>query len=206
MIDVNDIHNFRNLSDWEVLLLAACLCSIDTTASEETVSEYKYPRLYSIIFGEDVMKDAVTIVLFRSILNLEERESPDKLVIYWFTFFQTLFNFIKLVLGSVAAGVLSGTAACYLSKKLRFMTRDNGVTETGFLFFVGFLTYIYTEMLEFSGAISILVYGVLLNHYNVYNMSEGSRQSSSNTFTLLANISEGLLFLIMGIMVWQGQW
>jgi hypothetical protein len=34
VIDMNDIHNFRSLSDWEILLLAACLCSIDTTASE----------------------------------------------------------------------------------------------------------------------------------------------------------------------------
>jgi NhaP-type Na+/H+ or K+/H+ antiporter len=86
------------------------------------------------------------------------------------------------------------------------MTKDNGVTETGFLFLFGFFTYIYTEILGFSGAISLLIYGVFLNHYNVYNMSEESKSSSSNTFILLANISEGLLFLIMGIMVWQGQW
>lgn len=51
MRDTNDIDNFRSLSDWEILILSACLCSIDTTASEEVVCEYKYPRLYSVIFG-----------------------------------------------------------------------------------------------------------------------------------------------------------
>lgn len=86
------------------------------------------------------------------------------------------------------------------------MTKDRGVTETGFLFLIGFFTYIYTEMLDFSGSISLLLYGMLLNHYNVYNMSEESYRSSVNTFTLLSNISEGMLFLIMGIMVFQGQW
>ena len=61
-------------------------------------------------------------------------------------------------------------------------------------------------MLGFSGSISLLLYGVLLNHYNYYNMSEESHHSSVTTFTLLSNISEGVLFLIMGIMVCQGQW
>lgn len=61
-------------------------------------------------------------------------------------------------------------------------------------------------MLGFSGSISLLLYGVLLNHYNYYNMSEESHHSSVTTFTLLSNISEGILFLIMGIMVCQGDW
>jgi NhaP-type Na+/H+ or K+/H+ antiporter len=68
--------------------------------------------------------------------------------------------------------VLSSFLAIYLSKKMRFMTKDRGVTETGFLFLVGFFTYIYTEMLGFSGSISLLLYGIMLNHYNFYNMSE----------------------------------
>lgn len=71
MRDAKDITNFRNLSLWEVLLLSACLCSIDTVASEEAVEEIKYRKLNSIIVGEDIFKDCVTIVLFRSILRLE---------------------------------------------------------------------------------------------------------------------------------------
>lgn len=130
----------------------------------------------------------MTIVLFDSILALEERESPVKLVIYWYTFFQMLLNFIVLILGSVACGTVSALVATFLSKKMRFITRDKGVTETGFLFLIGFFTYIYTELIGFSGSISLLLYGILLNHYNVYNMSEESRQSSVNTFTLISNI------------------
>ena len=36
--DFKDITKIRTLSIWEVLLLASCLCSIDTVASEEAVS------------------------------------------------------------------------------------------------------------------------------------------------------------------------
>lgn len=127
-------------------------------------------------------------------------------MIYWYTFFEVLLNFLVLVLGSVVAGAVSSVFAIYLSKKMRFMSKDKGVTETGFLFIIGFITYIFTELLGFSGSISLLLYGILLNHYNFYNMSEESHRSSINTFTILSNMSEGLLFLIMGIMVCQGQW
>jgi NhaP-type Na+/H+ or K+/H+ antiporter len=52
-------------------LLGACFCSIDTIASEEAISSRKFPKLFSIVFGEGIFKDAITIVLFRSILRLE---------------------------------------------------------------------------------------------------------------------------------------
>lgn len=68
--DFRDITKYRTLSVWEVLLLSACLCSIDTVASEEAVSEKKYQKINSIIVGEDVFKDTITIVLFRAILHL----------------------------------------------------------------------------------------------------------------------------------------
>jgi NhaP-type Na+/H+ or K+/H+ antiporter len=68
--DAHDITNIRTLSIWEVLLLGACFCSIDTIASEEAVSPRRFPKLNSIIFGEGIFKDTITIVLFRSILRL----------------------------------------------------------------------------------------------------------------------------------------
>lgn len=49
-----------------------------------------------------------------------------------------------MVAGSVAAGVIGAFASTYLSKRMRFLTLDKGVSETGFLFLIGFFTYIGT--------------------------------------------------------------
>ena len=127
-------------------------------------------------------------------------------MLYWYTIFEVLLKFVILVLGSVASGLITALFATFLTKKLRFITHDNGVTETGFLFLVGFFQYIITELLGFSGSISLLLYGILLNHYNTYNLSEAGRKCSVTTFVLIGNIMEGLLFLIMGILVCQGEW
>lgn len=172
MRDSQDVGNIRTLTDWEILLVAACLCSIDTISAEEAVCEYKFPRLYSIIFGEDLIKDTVTIVLFDSIMSLDDPQSPEQLSVTFGTFLKMLGNFLELIAGSAAFGIASALLATYLSKKMRFLTRDGGVSETGFLFLVGFFTYISTEMLQFSGSISLLLYGIFLHHYNIYNMSE----------------------------------
>ena len=145
-------------------------------------------------------------MLFRAVLHLEEQESTSKLVIHWYTIFKVLLNFIVLIAGSVFSGALSAFIATFLTKKLRFITHDDGVTETGFLFLIGFLQYILTELLDFSGSISLLLYGILLSHYNTYNLSPSGQKTSVSTFVLLSNICEGLLFLIMGIMVCQGDW
>ena len=63
------------------------MCSIDTVASEEAVSEKKYKKLQSIVVGEDIFKDSITIVLFRAILHLQENEKPSQFVFYWYTAF-----------------------------------------------------------------------------------------------------------------------
>ena len=55
-----------------------------------------------------------------------------------------LLNFIILILGSIAAALISAFIAIFLFKKMRFLANDRGVSETGFLFLIGFLTYIYT--------------------------------------------------------------
>jgi len=55
-----------------------------------------------------------------------------------------LLNFLILVLGSVALGTVCAFITTFLNKKMRFLTKDKGVSETGFLFFMGFFTYILT--------------------------------------------------------------
>lgn len=70
----NDILHSNNadlkLLPKECLLLAAILCASDTVAALTIVKERTYPTLNSILFGEGVVNDAVSILLFRSVEEL----------------------------------------------------------------------------------------------------------------------------------------
>lgn len=51
----------------ECLLLAAVLCATDTVAALTIVKEKTFPTLNSILFGEGVVNDAISILLFRAV-------------------------------------------------------------------------------------------------------------------------------------------
>ena len=94
----------------------------------------------------------------------------------------------------------------FLFRKCRFLLNDEGITETTVMFLLGFATYILTEMATFSGVVSILCYGIILNRLNLYNLSTEGEKSSRITFSSISIICEGLVFLIMGMMVWEVKW
>jgi hypothetical protein len=54
----------------QILLICALLCSSDVVAAVSIVDYSKQPKLYSCIFGEGVVNDIVSIILFNTILQL----------------------------------------------------------------------------------------------------------------------------------------
>lgn len=52
------------------MLLATILCATDTVAALTIVKEKTYPTLNSILFGEGVVNDAISILLFRAVEKL----------------------------------------------------------------------------------------------------------------------------------------
>ena len=62
------------LSTKECLLLASVLCATDTVAALTILKEKSFPTLNSILFGEGVVNDAVSILLYRAVENLIKAE------------------------------------------------------------------------------------------------------------------------------------
>jgi hypothetical protein len=54
-----------NFSFKEILLFASVISATDTVAALTFVKEDSHPKLFSILFGEGVLNDAVCIVLYR---------------------------------------------------------------------------------------------------------------------------------------------
>jgi hypothetical protein len=54
----------------QMLLFTALLCSSDVVAAVSIVDYTKQPKLFSCIFGEGVVNDIVSIILFNTVLQL----------------------------------------------------------------------------------------------------------------------------------------
>lgn len=51
-------------------MLASVLCATDTVAALTIVKEKEFPQLYSIMFGEGIVNDAVSILIFETIMKV----------------------------------------------------------------------------------------------------------------------------------------
>ena len=57
------------LSSPECMLMCSLLCSSDVVAAISLISYDKQPRLFSIVFGEGIINDAVSIILFNTVMK-----------------------------------------------------------------------------------------------------------------------------------------
>lgn len=68
-LPINNNLQSMGLQRDEVLLLCSVLSSADEVAALALIKQDQYPKLSAVLFGEGVLNDAVSILLFRSILS-----------------------------------------------------------------------------------------------------------------------------------------
>lgn len=160
-------------------MFAACMCSTDPIASLSDLKPESQPKLFSIVFGESLIKDAITIVLYKSIENLVKvKGSLDLFTFYWYTPFSILGNFVAMIAASIAIGLAFAILLTLVFKYSRFLIKTKGVSEISLIFLTGYMSYIVSELLGFSGVITMLFCGITLSHFNRYNMSEEGVKTS----------------------------
>ena len=143
----------------QLLLFTALLCSSDVVAAVSIVDFDAQPKLYSCIFGEGVFNDIVSIVLFNTVLQLQNISFSAS------TPFLIIAQFFSLAVVSVAIGIFFGMLTALMFKHIRFLT-ISAVTETFIMLAMGFISYFAAGEtvilgLEMSGIISLLTCAII---------------------------------------------
>jgi sodium/hydrogen exchanger-like protein 6/7/sodium/hydrogen exchanger 8 len=55
--------------------MCSLLCSSDVIAAISLISFDKQPKLFSIVFGEGIINDAVSIILFNTVMKYTAKNS-----------------------------------------------------------------------------------------------------------------------------------
>lgn len=73
--------------------------------------------------------------------------------------------------------------------------------ETIFVILGAYLSYSLAHLpfFQLSGDVAIFFYGVMMSHYNKYNMSEGSFRNIGLTFNILMQGAEAICFIYIGL-------
>jgi NhaP-type Na+/H+ or K+/H+ antiporter len=149
------------LNSSECLLLAAVLCATDTVAALTIVKEKDFPVLNSILFGEGVVNDAISILLYRAVegmIILHNKETAEsggvhdggKFSIGGSEIWKTFLNFIILCIASVSIGIIFGLLTAYIFKKITTL-KDSPVREITIILLMAYTSYIMAELMMLSG-------------------------------------------------------
>lgn len=180
----------------EILLFSSVIVATDTVAALTFVKESNEPKLFSILFGEGVLNDAVCIVLYRIIKMFNFQNKNEEFTGY--TFAAMLGSFLMLFLISTFLGIIGGLTCSIFLKKLKYF-RINRTQENSIIIFFAFTTYSCTELLGYSPIISLLFCGIFMSHYAFYNLSFQAREESSIVSKIMSNIAEGFVFTYLGL-------
>jgi sodium/hydrogen exchanger 8 len=151
------------------IILGTILCNVDLVATLGVMSPTETPQLYSILFGEGVINDAVSIVLFDAALAVAS-DGLDGDDGWGSAIWKIMGHFILLLLVSTLLGVLCGLLCSFFFKRTR-VAKDTKRAVAIFALFA-YLSYLVAEVLEMSGIISVFFCGVVMAHYNWHRHSE----------------------------------
>eukprot|EP01043_Picozoa_sp_COSAG02_P000599 COSAG02_NODE_11_length_58539_cov_103.119473_18_plen_631_part_00 len=180
----------------DCIILGTILCNVDLVATLSVMSPAETPQLYSILFGEGVINDAVSIVLFDASLKAGLSDHED-----WSDGIQQIIlHFFLLLFGSIMLGVICGLACSFFFKRTHIAKDTKRAVSVFTLFAYG--SYLLAEVLDMSGIMSVFFCGIAMAHYNWYNLSASARLVTAQAFQAISYACEMFVFCYMGFSVW----
>ena len=167
----------------EALIFGALISSVDPVATLSIMGNEELnvdPLLYSLVFGESVLNDAVAISLFKTFFRFYNPEISNADVSY----VAIIISFIFVFGCSILVGVGIGLCASWLFKHTDLKRYPN--LETSLLMCSCYLCYAVGEAIGMSGIMALFSQGVCLSHYNTYNLSLVAHVASEQIFSTFA--------------------
>jgi sodium/hydrogen exchanger 3 len=194
-----------NFTISSALLFGTICAAVDPVAVLAVFEEIHVNKmLHILVFGESLLNDAVTIVLFQ-VLGAFANRPLDPLLedherdITVADAFLGIGQFIVVVVASIVIGLLAGMAGAFFTR----FTEHVHVLEPIVVFAVGYLSYLFADIFAFSGIVSLIVAAMVMRHYVEANISRHSHTTLKYTMKVVSNVAEMVIFLFLGISLYD---
>ncbi|KMT12877.1 hypothetical protein BVRB_4g089680 [Beta vulgaris subsp. vulgaris] len=180
---------FAGLTARDYLAIGTIFSSTDTVCTLQILNQDETPFLYSLVFGEGVVNDATSVVLFNAIQKLNVKSFGD-----WT---HVIGDFLYLFFASTALGITTGLLTAYALKALYF-GRHSTDREIALMTLMAYLSYMLAELSQLSGILTVFFCGIVMSHYAWHNITENSRITTRHIFATMSFIAETFIFLYVG--------
>lgn len=129
----------------EALAFGATLSATDPVTILAIFKAYKVdPKLYTIIFGESILNDAVAIVMFEAANRFKHDKNPNVGSVFY-----GIWTFFVVFTVSLLIGVLTGIFTALVLKHT-YVRRFPGI-ESCFVLLVAYASYLFSNGCHMSG-------------------------------------------------------
>ncbi|KAI5841847.1 Sodium/hydrogen exchanger family-domain-containing protein [Morchella snyderi] len=184
-----------DISYVEAIAVGATLSATDPVTILAIFNTYKVdPKLYTVIFGESILNDAVAIVMFETAQRFHGAGHGPASV---GSLFKGIGIFFIVFTVSLLIGVFIGIGTALLLK-YTYIRRFPKI-ESSFILLIAYSSYLFSNGCHMSGIVSLLFCGITLKHYAYYNMSRRTQLTTKYLFQVLAQLSENFIFIYLGL-------
>lgn len=181
-----------DLSLLECLVFSSLISAVDPVAVLAIFQEVGVNKvLYFLVFGESLLNDAVTVVLYNMMVGFFGSDITAKEIGVGFA------AFLSVSLGASAIGCIMGVITAIATK----YTHDVRVVEPLAVLGIAYLSYLTAELVHFSGIISIICCGLVQVQYAMGNISRKSYTTVKYFTKMLSAVSDTVIFIFLGIVL-----
>ncbi|KAL5004613.1 hypothetical protein ScPMuIL_018069 [Solemya velum] len=180
-----------SISFVQLLVFSSLIVAVDPVAVLAVFQEVGVNQvLYFLVFGESLLNDGVTIVLYNVMqtYNLMDVITADQIALGIVKFFVVCF-------GGLLIGILMGILSAIVTK----YTSSVKVVEPIAIFGIAYLSYLLAELFHWSGIISIIGCGLMQVEYAFQNIAKKSKTAIKYFTKVISTSNEILIFLFLGL-------
>lgn len=180
-----------NIQFIPILVFSSLIVAVDPVAVLAVFQEMGVNSvLYFLVFGESLLNDGVTVVLYNVMQTYNEME-----VIGGEQVALGVAKFFVVSIGGFLMGSLVGCICALITK----FTSSVKVLEPLTIFSLAFLSYLLAEMFAFSGIISLIGCGLIQAQYAFNNITRKSRTTVKYFAKVASTATEIVIFLFLGL-------
>ncbi|XP_041454531.1 probable Na(+)/H(+) antiporter nhx-9 isoform X2 [Lytechinus variegatus] len=186
------LHGNTTINFLECMTFSSLISAVDPVAVLAVFEEIHVNQvLHILVFGESLLNDAVTVVLYRVFESFNEI-GGEHLMAQDYIF--GIISFFVVAFGGILIGVIMGFLTAFITK----YTYKVRVIEPIFVFVMAYLSYIIAEMLTLSSILAIVSCSMFMKPYVEQNISAKSHTTIKYFLKMLSSISETIIFIFLG--------